>query len=78
MSQASKPRISLALNPGYSLRPAPGAAAFSPGCHPRAARASDPEVLKFLSARAAARGISLDNLVNELLKKDIKLIEAAE
>jgi hypothetical protein len=31
----------------------------------------DPEVLAFLSARAEARGIALNDLVNELLKKDI-------
>ena len=35
------------------------------------------EVLDYLSARAAARGTSLSNLVNTLLKKDIELIEAA-
>lgn len=38
----------------------------------------DPEVLAFLIARAQARGIPLNDLVNELLKKDIELIEAAE
>ena len=38
----------------------------------------DPDVLAFLTARAAARGISLSELVNALLKKDIELIEAAE
>jgi hypothetical protein len=36
------------------------------------------EVLEFLTARAEARGISLSELVNALLKKDIELIEAAE
>lgn len=38
----------------------------------------DPEVLTFLTARARARGIPLNELVNELLKKDIELIETAE
>jgi hypothetical protein len=38
----------------------------------------DPDVLAFLTARAQARGISLSELVNALLKKDIELIEAAE
>lgn len=38
----------------------------------------DPKVLAFLTAGAQARGIPLDELVNELLKKDIELIEAAE
>jgi hypothetical protein len=38
----------------------------------------DPEVLAFLTARAQARGVTLSELVNTLLKKDIELIEAAE
>ena len=38
----------------------------------------DAEVLAFLAARAQARGVSLSDLVNALLKKDIELIEAAE
>jgi hypothetical protein len=38
----------------------------------------DPEVLAFLTSRAEARGVSLSELVNALLKKDIELIEAAE
>jgi len=37
----------------------------------------DAEVLTFLAARAEARGISLNELVNTLLKKDIVFIEAA-
>ncbi|MFM9941778.1 MAG: hypothetical protein ACKVP7_20020 [Hyphomicrobiaceae bacterium] len=36
---------------------------------------SEPEVLCYLQAKAAARGVSLSTLVNELLKKDIELIE---
>lgn len=38
----------------------------------------EPKVLAFLAARAEARGMSLSELVNALLKKDIELIEAAE
>ena len=38
----------------------------------------DADVLAFLTARAEAQGISLDELVNRLLKKDIELIRAAE
>jgi hypothetical protein len=38
----------------------------------------EPQVLAFLSARAEARGMPLNELVNALLKKDIELIEAAE
>jgi hypothetical protein len=38
----------------------------------------EPAVLSFLTARAQARGVTLSELVNALLKKDIELIEAAE
>ena len=36
----------------------------------------EPDVLRYLQARAQARGMSLSALVNDLLKKDIELIEA--
>jgi hypothetical protein len=36
----------------------------------------DTPVLEYLAARAKARGVPLNELVNELLKKDIELIEA--
>lgn len=35
------------------------------------------EVEAYLVARAKAKGVDVDQLVNELLKKDIELIEAA-
>ncbi len=38
----------------------------------------DPEILRYLAARAEARGTSLSTLVNDLLRKDIELIEAAK
>jgi hypothetical protein len=38
----------------------------------------DSDVLAFLMARAEARGITLSELVNTLLKKDIELIEAGK
>jgi hypothetical protein len=37
-----------------------------------------PDVQAFLTARAEARGMSLSDLVNALLNKDIELIAAAE
>lgn len=37
----------------------------------------DADVQKYLSARAQAKGVEFGQLVNELLKKDIELIEAA-
>jgi predicted HicB family RNase H-like nuclease len=38
----------------------------------------DPEVLNYLAERAAESGTSLNALVNELLKKEIEVIEAAK
>jgi len=38
----------------------------------------DAGVRAFLVKRAEARGISLEELVNDLLKKNIELIQAAE
>ena len=38
----------------------------------------DADVLAFVTARAEARGMSVSQFVNALLKKDIELIEAAE
>lgn len=35
----------------------------------------DTQVLQYLAERAKARGIPLNDLVNQLLKKDIELIE---
>ena len=37
----------------------------------------EPEVLAFLSAKAEKKGVTLDQLVNDLLKRDIGIIEAA-
>lgn len=36
----------------------------------------DSDVLQYLAARAQAQGASLNDLVNQLLRKDIELIEA--
>lgn len=38
----------------------------------------EPEVLSYFSDRAQAKGVELNALINELLKKDIDLIEAAK
>jgi len=35
----------------------------------------DADVLEYLSARAKAKGIEIDDMVNDLLRKDIALIE---
>ena len=38
----------------------------------------DPEVEAYLRERAASKGIDLNRLVNDLLKRDIELIEAVK
>lgn len=38
----------------------------------------EPEVLEYLKAQATARGVTLNALVNTLLREDIERIEAAE
>ena len=50
---------------------------FKPGTTLKLPVYLDSEVEAYLTARAAARGVDVDQLVNELLKKDIELIETA-
>lgn len=50
---------------------------FKPGMRTSLPVYLDAEVQDYLAARAKARGIEVDQLVNGLLKKDIELIEAA-
>lgn len=38
----------------------------------------DPQVRDYLAARAKDKGIEVNQLVNELLKRDIELIETAK
>lgn len=38
----------------------------------------DPQVRDYLGGRAKAKGIEVNQLVNELLKRDIELIETAK
>ncbi len=49
---------------------------FKPGAAINLPVYLEAEVQAYLSARAKARGIDVAQLVNELLKKDIELIEA--
>lgn len=37
----------------------------------------EPDVLAFLSARAEKKGVEIDEIVNDLLKRDIGIIETA-
>ena len=51
---------------------------FKPGAQINTPVYLDAEVQKYLSARAQAKGVDIEQLVNSLLKKDIELIEAAK
>ena len=37
----------------------------------------EPEVLAYLSAKAEKKGVEIDRIVNDLLKRDIGIIETA-
>ena len=50
---------------------------FKPGAAINLPVYLEAEVQAYLAERATARGIEVAQLVNELLKKDIELIEAA-
>ena len=50
---------------------------FKPGAQLNLPVYLEAEVQAYLADRAKARGIEVAQLVNELLKKDIELIEAA-
>lgn len=50
---------------------------FKPGARLSLPVYLEADVQNYLAARAKARGIEVSQLVNELLKKDIELIEAA-
>ncbi|MGA8056258.1 MAG: hypothetical protein WCA12_20770 [Burkholderiales bacterium] len=50
---------------------------FKPGAAVNLPVYLDADVQAYLSARAKARGVDVGELVNELLKKNIELIEAA-
>jgi hypothetical protein len=51
---------------------------FRPGAAMNLPVYLDAKIHAYLAARARARGIDVEQLVNELLKKDIELIEAAK
>jgi uncharacterized DUF497 family protein len=74
---AAIPRRNRAMKDEYDFSDAERGKFYRPGAQLIPPVHLDPEVLSYLAARAEARGTSLNNLVNELLRKDIELIEAA-
>ncbi|MGH1360732.1 MAG: hypothetical protein ACRBC3_18390 [Burkholderiaceae bacterium] len=51
---------------------------YKPGMHINTPVYLQDDVQAWLAQRAAAQGIEVEQLVNELLKKNIELIEAAK
>lgn len=50
---------------------------FRPGAALRTSVHLEPQVMEYLAVRAEAKGVTIDQLVNDLLQKDIELIKAA-
>ncbi len=50
---------------------------YRPDLRPISPVRLEPEVLDFLATRARQRGTTVNQLVNQLLKKDMELIQAA-
>lgn len=51
---------------------------YRPGTRTVVAVHLDPDVQDFFRKRAVERGVTMDELVNTMLRKDMEMIEAAE
>ena len=51
---------------------------FHPGAKVSLPVYLDEDILTYLSARAASKGVELGRLVNDLLKRDIELVESVK
>jgi hypothetical protein len=65
------------MKPEYDFQKAVRGKFFRPDASLQVPVYLDPEVLQFLSAKAEKKGVELDEIVNELLKRDIGIIETA-
>jgi hypothetical protein len=65
------------MKPEYDFQKAARGKFFRPDATLQVPAYLDPEVLEFLSAKAEKKGVELDEIVNELLKRDIGIIETA-
>jgi hypothetical protein len=65
------------MKPEYDFRNAVRGKFFRPDASLRIPVYLEPEVLEFLAAKAEEKGVGLDEIVNELLKRDIATIETA-
>ena len=64
------------MKPEYDFKNAERGKFFRPGAVLRLPIYLEPEVQDYLAAKAQAKNIDLDDLVNELLKQEIRIAEA--
>ena len=64
------------MKPEYDFKNANRGKFFRPGAVLRLPIYLDPEVQDYLAAKAQAKNIDLDDLVNDLLKQEIRIAES--
>jgi hypothetical protein len=64
------------MKPEYDFANAARGKFFRPGAVLRMPVYLEPEVQNYLAAKAQARNITLDDLVNDLLKQEIRIAES--
>ena len=66
------------MKPEYDFQNGVRGKFFHPDASVRMPIRLDREVLEFLSARAEMKGVEIDEIINELLKRDMAIIETVE
>ena len=64
------------MKPEYDFKNAERGKFFRPGATLRLPIYLEPEVQDYLAAKAQAKNIDLDDLVNDLLKQEIRIAES--
>ncbi len=64
------------MKPEYDFKNAERGKFYRPGAALRLPIYLEPEVQDYLAAKAQAKNIDLDDLVNELLKQEIRIAES--
>lgn len=76
-SSVDAPRYDDAMKPEHNFGKGTQGKFHRPGATLQLSVYLEPDVLAFLSAKAAKKGVDIDQLVNDLLKRDIAIIETA-
>ncbi|MEO0455066.1 MAG: hypothetical protein AAF152_00590 [Cyanobacteria bacterium P01_A01_bin.114] len=75
---SNKARSNQKINPEYDFSKAEKRKFYRPNARFNIPIYLDEDVFNYFSQRAEAKSVDLNDLVNDLLKKDIALIEALE